>query len=195
MEGHFYTYIQRYCAKHDISIEINDIEIIQPPRQNDECIMDNSCRDLELSANDCKKIYFCKSYLQTKWKSDLMTAYGDTVMKEITQGYRMYQQSSSKREEVVQERPNERTWAIWRKFLLKHICNKQRKAYNPLGCWNVDPDKYERLWPFYFSAKTEHLYRGFRAKWHSNETYTYEIYECIDDNTTRYSFDKYNEPD
>ena len=25
LEGHFYTYIRSYCAKHDISIEINNI--------------------------------------------------------------------------------------------------------------------------------------------------------------------------
>ena len=28
-------------------------------------------------------------------------------------------------------------------------------------------------------------------KWHSNENYAYEVYECIDDNTTRYSLEKY----
>ena len=123
--------------------------------------MDIACRDLEISANDYKKIYYCKIYLQIKWKSDLMTAYGDTVTKGIIQGYRIYQQSSSKREEVVQERPNVRTWAIWRKFLLKHICNKQRKAYIPLGTGNINPNKYERLWPFYFSEKQGYLYRGF----------------------------------
>ena len=109
LEGHFYTYIRSYCAKHDISIEINNITTLQPPRQLDECIMDIACQDLEISDDDCKKIYYCKSYLQTKWKSDLMTALGDTVMKGIMKGYRMYQQSSSKREEVVLERPNERT--------------------------------------------------------------------------------------
>ena len=65
------------------------------------------------------KIYYCKSYLQN---SDLMTVFGNTVMKGITQGYRIYQQSSSKREEVVQERLNERTWDLSRKFLLEHIC-------------------------------------------------------------------------
>ena len=32
LEGHFYTYIRNYCAKHDISIEINDINTLQPPR-------------------------------------------------------------------------------------------------------------------------------------------------------------------
>lgn len=112
LEGYYYTYIRNYCAKHDISIEINEINTLQPPRQFDACIMDIACQDLKISDNDCKKIYYCKSYLQIKWKSDLMTALGDTLTEGNMKGYRMYQQSSSKREEVVQERPNERTWAI-----------------------------------------------------------------------------------
>ena len=36
----------------------------------------------------------------------------------------------------------------------------------------------------------ECIYRGFRKKWYSNETYIYEVYECIDDNETRYFFEK-----
>lgn len=79
------------------------------------------------------------------------------------------------------------------KFLLKHICNKQREVYNPLGCWNVDPNNFERLWPFYYSEKTGYIYRGFRTEWHSNDNYTYEIYESIEDEPTRYSFDKRDE--
>ena len=124
-----------------------------------------------------------------------MTAVGDTVMKGIVKGYRMHQQSSSKREEIVQERPNERTWAVWRKFLFKHICNKNRKAYTHLGCWNIDPNTYERLWPFYFSEKKGYLYRGFRKKWYSNESYTYEVYKRIDEDNTRYFLEKHSDKD
>ena len=74
--------------------------------------------------------------------------------------------------------------------MIKHICNKQRQVYKNLGCWNIDPNKSERLWPFYFSEKMECIYRGFRKKWYSDETYIYEVYECMDDNETRYSFEK-----
>ena len=73
--------------------------------------------------------------------------------------------------------------------MIKHICNKQRKLYKNLGCWNIDPNKSERIWPLYFSEKMEFIYRGFRKKWYSNETYIYEVYECIDDDETRYSFE------
>ena len=72
-----------------------------------------------------------------------------------------------------------------------YVTSKERHTYIPLGSWNIDPNKYERLLPFYFSEKQGYLYSGFRAKWYSNETYNYEVYECIDNNELRYSFDKY----
>ena len=66
LEGHFYTHVRKYRARHGISIEINDIETQNLPRGNDEFIMDIACSDLEISDNDCKQIYYCKSYLQVK---------------------------------------------------------------------------------------------------------------------------------
>ena len=190
LEGHFYTHVRKYCARHGISIEINDIETQNPPQGSNEFIMDIACSDPEISDNDCKQIYYCKSYLQVKWKSDLMTAFGDQLADGTWEGYRMYQHSSSKKEEISQDRPSSSTWKVWNKFLIKHLCNKDGKAYIPLAGWRVDPNTYERLWPFYFSEKEGYIYRSFRKKWYSKETYTYEVYSMIDDDETRYSFDK-----
>lgn len=63
--------------------------------------MDIAYNDLENSDNDYKQIYYCRSYLQVKLKSDLMTAFGDLLADKIMQGCRMYQHSSSKKEEIV----------------------------------------------------------------------------------------------
>ena len=129
LEGHYYTYVRKYCAKHNISLEVNGIEIQQPPRENNKCIMDVACSDIEIRKDDCKLNYYCKCYLQVKWISDLLTADAKIVPTNIYKGIRsITQSSSSKLEEVVQERPNEKSWATWRKFLKKHVCNKQKKA-------------------------------------------------------------------
>ena len=76
------------------------------------------------------------------------------------------------------------------KFLLKHVCNKKGEASTSLAGWKVDPSVYERLWSFYFSEKEGRLYRSFGKKWYSKESYIYEVYSMIDDDETRYSFDK-----
>ena len=64
LEGHWYAYIRKYCAKHKISIEISGIEIQQPPRERDKSIMDVVCSDPDIDDRDCRKIYYCKTYLQ-----------------------------------------------------------------------------------------------------------------------------------
>ena len=64
------------------------------------------------------------------------------------------------------------------------------KAYIPLAGWRVYPNKHERLYPFYFSEQQGYLYRSFRKRWYSNETCNYEVYGIIDNDESRYSFDK-----
>ena len=43
---------------------------------------------------------------------------------------------------------------------------------------------------FTFQKKQGYLYGGFRTRWYSNETYNYEVYQYIDNDKSRYSFDK-----
>ena len=72
-------------------------------------------------------------------------------------------------------------------FLKKHVCKNQRKATIDLGCWDVDFNKFERLWPFYHSSKYKCLYKSYRQHWYSGETYVYEGHKWIADQT--YSFE------
>ena len=104
---------------------------------------------LTITDADCRKIYYCKSYLQVKWLSDILSADSQFVPKGIYYGYQMITQLSSKLEEVVQERPNEQSWRIWRKFLRKHVCNEELESTITLFGWHVDMNDYERLLPFY----------------------------------------------
>ena len=147
--------------------------------------MDIACSDLEISDDNCKQIYYCKSYLKVKWISDLMTAFGDQVADGIMQGYRMYQHCSSKREEITQDRPSSSTLKVQKKFLIKYLCNKDGKPYIHLAGQRIDPNICERLWPFYFSEKEGYLYRTFQKKWYSKETYTYDVYGMIDNDESR----------
>ena len=179
LEGHYYTYVRQFCAKHKISLEIEGINTEKPPRENDECIMDVACSDFDIEPKDCKKIYYCKSYLQIKWLSDLLTANAKVVQKGIWKGYRTITESSSKIEEAIQERPDERTWAVWRKFLKKHVCNNKQEAIIKLKGWKIDANTYERLWQFYYSEQYDCLYKSYRKEWHSGEHIVYEGYDGI----------------
>jgi len=135
--------------------------------------MEVACSDPTIKDNDIKKIYFCKSYLQVKWISDLCTADGSNVLKSVKDGIRSIRQSSSRCEEVVQERPGSYIWTIWRNFLRKHICTSRWKTTVQLGDWRISANDSDRLWPFYYSQQEDVLYRSYRTHWHSHTAYEY----------------------
>ena len=80
LEGYLYTRFRAFLAKYDLSLQVADILVSPPPRENDRCIMEVACSDPTIKDNDIKKIYFCKSYLQVKWISDQCTADGSNVL-------------------------------------------------------------------------------------------------------------------
>jgi hypothetical protein len=45
---------------------------------------------------------------------------------------------------------------------------KRMQLRTPLGNWTIPANELERMWPFYYSHKTDILYRSYREKWHKN---------------------------
>ena len=117
LDGYLYTRFRAFLAKYDLSLQVEDIHVSTPPRDNDRCIMEVACSDPTIKDNDIKKIYFCKSYLQVKWISNLCTADGSNVLISVKNGIRSIRQSSSRCKEVVKEQTGSHTWTIWRNFL------------------------------------------------------------------------------
>ena len=70
---------------------------------------------------EINQIYYCKSYLQVKRISDLCTADGAFIIPSIAKGERSIRQCTSKLNEIIQERPGDQSWTVWRKFL-KTLC-------------------------------------------------------------------------
>ena len=97
----------------------------------------------------------------------------------MNKGIRSFRTSVSKREEIIQERPNNATWDIWRQFLHHHFIHTNRDIKIPLGCWLIDSNSMQRLWVFYYSKHYDQLYRGYRLRWHQNTKYNYEAFSRI----------------
>jgi hypothetical protein len=201
LEGHYYVHIRRFLAKHSASLEIECIPKLTYERQAEEYIMDVVCSPPTTTEMDrtklkqytdaeIRKIYYCKSYLNVKRISDLCTADEVFVLPSIAKGERSIRQYTSKLEEIRQERPGERTWTIWRRFL-DTICKdvneytkntkKNRRGGRmtneigqrmrlrvPLGDWNIMANELERMWPFQYSHKMDtiqKLQRRMAQKW------------------------------
>ena len=95
LEGHFYAHFRSFLASHDLSLQIAGIDASTPPRENDRCIMEVAYNDDEFWDIDITKIYYCKSYLQVKWISDLCNADGSEVLCTVKDGIQSIRQSSS----------------------------------------------------------------------------------------------------
>jgi hypothetical protein len=128
LEGHYYVHIRRFLAQNNSSLEIDCIPQPTYERQGDEYIMDVVCSPktaYEMDRNklmyykdsEIRQIYYCKSYLNVQRISDLCTADGDFILPSIAKGERSIRQCASKLEEIRQDRPNELSWAVWRRFL------------------------------------------------------------------------------
>ena len=82
-EGHFYKHLQNFLASNNLSIEITDIEKVTPPQEYDRCIIDVACSDDDIPDRDIKYIYYCKSFLQVRWVSDLCKADDTSILPNI----------------------------------------------------------------------------------------------------------------
>jgi hypothetical protein len=137
LEGHYYVHMRRFLAQHSASLEIDCISKPTYKRQVDGYIMDVVCSPNtahEMDRNNLKhykdteirQIYYCKSYLNVPWISDLCTADGDFVLPSIAKGERSIQQCASNLEGIRQERPSGTSWTIWRRFL-STICKQEQE--------------------------------------------------------------------
>ena len=86
LEGCLYKCFCAFLAKHDLSLQVEGIDVSTPPRNNNRCITEVSCNDATIKDSDIKRIYYCKSYLQVKWISDLCMADVSEVLKSIKNG-------------------------------------------------------------------------------------------------------------
>ena len=115
--------------------------------------MDLATSDNAFEDKEIKFIYYCKSFLQVRWVSDLGNADGTSVLSNIKDGLRSIRQSQSKYEGIIQEQPYNKIWTVWRRFLKKHICNNKWKLRTPLGPWKISNESFDCLWPFYYFNK------------------------------------------
>ena len=119
LEGHYYVYLRNFIATHKIQLEFACVKRPTPEREGDHFIMDRACAktEEELSDASIRTINYCRCYLQVHQLSDICTADGNFILTSVLQGHRSEGQSASRLEEIIQERPADSYWNIWRKFL------------------------------------------------------------------------------
>ena len=186
LEGYYYVYLRIFLSKHGCQLKLTYVPTPALEREQDLMIMDIACNKPKqvLSNANINKIHYCQSYLQIHQLSDMCTADGNYILDTVFQGEQSINQSTSRTEEIIQERPDSTSWRIWRTFLRPMCYEGSSKLLSndetQLGRWMSTIHTSSRLWPYYYSVSENTVYRGYREDWHSNEKYQFDAYQGND---------------
>ena len=126
-------------------------------RESDEFIMDVRLDADIFTDSEVKKVNYCRLYLQVMTISDICNAAGTHLAEGVRHGKFHPSQSRLAIKDCYQERPDEPTWAIWRR-MLAIIFDKDDKLYLPMGRW-VSGLPTCRIWPNLWSQLRQRLFQ------------------------------------
>jgi exonuclease III len=157
IEGLWISQIRKFLQSIEGSLQIADLTIQPLQRIQDYYIMDAVISSRAFTSSEISRINYCRLYLQVLTVSDMTNATGNRLAPGIRHGCHLWSQSKSTLQEIHQERPNDASWTIWRRFL-NIISNFHGYLYVSLGPWLHPSDKLRRNWPIIYSPSSDSLY-------------------------------------
>ena len=149
LEGHYYVHLRKFLAEHKMQLEYECVDRPKLESENDTFLMDAMCArpKAELSDAKVRTINYCRNYLEVKRLSDICTADGQFILPSVWEGTRSVHQSQSRLEKILQDQPQNRDWAEWRK-LLRSFCHpgSTKRLIQGLGQWTTTIHSSQRLW-------------------------------------------------
>ena len=158
LEGSWLTHFRSSLVDINASLQIADIRIFPKQRLSDMYLMDLATMEPSLSDKEIRMINYCRLYFQCLTLSDICTAEGTALAAGISDGNRSRHQSISSLQEPFQDNPGPSAWRAWRK-LLRFLCDRKGKLYQPLGAWLFRPTALRRHWPFLYSPSTRKAFK------------------------------------
>jgi hypothetical protein len=121
---------------------IIDIMIQPLQRALDYYIMDEAVHCSGLLPSEIRWINYCRLYLKIVTVSNMTNVTSNQLASGIRQGLHLWSQSKSKLQEIHQERPNEASWTIWRRFL-NTFSNFHGYLFQPLAHGSTLPLSFD----------------------------------------------------
>ena len=153
-------HLWHFCDEHRIIIEDYVTPELQLRRRNDQFIM-NKIIATGYSAKQLQSINRCRLYLRVTTLSDLTNGYGDELNLSILQGIRD-DDAYTPYLWPQQQRPDDRSWALWRKALRASFLQTARRLTTPLGSWH---DGHRDHWCWFYRPRTRNLYQRVDQVW------------------------------
>jgi hypothetical protein len=126
--------------------------LLKREREHDWHIMDAIVQCGLFSPAEIRQLNYCRLYLQVSTISDLATAQGESIDKNMARGLPAHSScSTNKWHNVNQQRPADKQWLLWQRANLLWS-NEEGKLHQPLGKWLLPPSQQRRWWSAYAST-------------------------------------------
>ena len=121
------------------SLEVNGTGVPAKQRQHDDYIMDIVLASHQFRPGQIKRINWCRLYLNVVTLSDIATAKGDYIEKQLYDGTPC---RHSTWHQVEQKKPDSESWKQWR-WACRLLCigRNSLKLSAPLGHWILPPSQ------------------------------------------------------
>ena len=135
LESKWISSMRDFLAKINAAIVIDDFVPPAPQRLHDFVIMNVIHASGAFNNAEIRRLNYCCLYLQAETASDLTTGVaGDRLDPSKLRGTWSLQGSRHHGNAIYQDRPEGKTWALWRKAN-KLWSTKQGNLHQPLGDW------------------------------------------------------------
>jgi hypothetical protein len=137
-------------------VDIQDSWTLKPQCDNDQFIMQDMAKHLQLKPAELKRMNTCRMYLQVVMLADMVDGSREKVLPEYLKGQH-HPDCCSVYEWPYQETPNNTTWKRWawnlRKLYLKPY-TKWGELHTPLGRW-LQASPIHQKWRDYIDLDDE----------------------------------------
>jgi hypothetical protein len=136
LETKWLTSLRAYLARIDGSLELDDTSILPPQREHDQYLMDIALASAQFCPEDIKRINYCRMHLQVLTISDISNAAGTGIDPTKYHGNPSLLSSRSKCHHINQEKPNDASWQVWKRFCDTFL-TLDYQLRQPLGRWTI----------------------------------------------------------
>jgi hypothetical protein len=115
----------------------------------------------QLSRDELRKVNFCRMFLQVELLSDIMTADGKSIRRNIWNGIKDNCHENFADLYVNQPKPGNTAWATWRRALkINFLCNDY-------GTFSTQREPITKTvdWVWYYDTEIDRIYKHSRDKW------------------------------
>ena len=146
LEACWINSMRKYLATIGASLELKDLYVPEPQRDNDSYIMDHVIAHAKFKPAQIKAVNWCRMYLGVVTVADISNAAGTHIMKEMYHGNKDQVRTANNWHSVYQKKPNAKSWAQWRRACRLFATSQNLQLHTSLGNWTVPAVHMRRQW-------------------------------------------------